>query len=235
MSGMAKRGAAVALDDLPDFLRPSGRLPRRAEGLAMAADEAGGAAPSGRELPGIRMIGQHATNWCWSAVVETINQFFDGRSPEQDEIATRHIAASVGATCRPSDDRQNSQSCGDGGACKAHCNDFHRVRVVLAEHGHFGVTLTSEAPPSFQQIVDEIQAGRPLVCRVQWQPAGGHFILVGGWTRDAGGTELVHVFDPKQNEGGAVIAPRVLPYRTFATAYTLMGNIGAINFSYTVK
>lgn len=235
MNDMTRRGAAVGLDDLPPFLRPAGRTPRGARGRATTADESGGAAPAGRELPGIRMIGQHATNWCWSAVVETVNQFFDGRSLPQEEIATRHIAANVGAICHLADDRQNNRSCGDGGACQAHCNDFHRVRVVLDEHGHFGATLTSEAPPSFQQIVDEIQAGRPLVCRVQWRPAGGHFILVAGWTRDAAGAELVHVFDPKQNEGGAVIAPRVLPYRSFATAYTLMGNTGAINFSYTVK
>lgn len=211
----------------------------------LAAPESGGGplpghagAPSTNVVPGLALVGQEETNWCWSAVTQAILRYRRGTARTQEQIATEHAARSGKPyTCAPPERKKAAgRACADV-ACQATCNDAHILRVVLAEQGCFEATLTSGSAPSFQLIRDEIDARRPVPCRVQWSGAGGggHFIIVSGWTIGADGVERVHVLDPAANEGGRSIAERIMPWTTFAGAYVQSGVSGKINFSYRVR
>lgn len=239
----------LPLDDLPEFLKPTkirrmpmagGRGPEFAPTRPSMPgtefeDEAGGGVAS-KVLTGARMVGQLADNWCWSAVTQTIIDFVTGTAPPQDRIATQHIRLGGNIVCRPvGEKRMNGEDCGDAGTCRGHCNDFHRVRVVLDENGRFDATIASDEPPSFALLKSEVDSDRPVVCRVAWDLGGGHFIVVSGWTIGSDGVERVHVLDPKRNEGGEIIPETIVPYDDFATSYTLMGATGSINFAYRIQ
>jgi hypothetical protein len=232
-------GFDVLAQEAPDWqtdVLEREELPASAGADAPEADEDGGSAVSRKLLPGVRMIGQQASNWCWSAVTQTVNDFFDGHSLRQDEIATRHLSHTRAVVCQPAGEaRTNNSGCTTGG-CKGHCNNAHIIRVVLSENGHFDRTIVSNRLPTFREIADEIDGGRPVACRINWTADNsGHFILVAGWTVDAEGKQWVHVYDPKQNEGGEVIAERIMTFVDFSEGYTLMGSRGSINFCYAVK
>lgn len=209
----------------------------------MAAQEAGGDAPGGfaggptqGTLPSLAMDGQEETNWCWSAVTQAVLAFRLSRQVSQQDIATEHAVRSGKAyTCAPPHRKKTAGGqCADT-ACLGSCNDAHILRVVLAEHGCFHSTVSNESAPSFTQIRAEVNAGRPLPCRVQWNIGGGHFIIVAGWSVGADGIERVHVLDPASNEGGEAIIERRIPYSTFVGDYELSGLTGHINYSYRVQ
>jgi hypothetical protein len=182
------------------------------------------------------MMGQEEINWCWSAVTQTIAAFRHGRSSTQEEIASKHAEQS-GKPYRcapPNRSHTGGGQCSSAAACSATCNDPHVLRRILEEQGLYDQTLSSNAAPSFEQIQAEVNAQRPLPCRVQWNGGGGHFILVSGWSVDASGKRRVHVLDPAANEGGETIVERALTYDQF-TSYALSGVSGSINFSYRVR
>jgi hypothetical protein len=219
------------MPSFPDFMAPLEGGGGPAEGFDSA--------PAQRTLAGFTLAGQEEEFWCWSAVTQAIMRFVHGRNLSQQDIASEH-ARRTGKSyvCLPP--RQNRKrrlsdtgGCGDG-ACTSICNDNHILRIVMAEQRCYRDILSSNAAPTFAQIRREIDAGRPLACRVQWRPAGGHFILVSGWTVGADGIERVHVLDPAANEGGRTIEERLTPYQTFATAYRHGDLTGYINYSYRV-
>lgn len=213
---------------LPEFLGP----------LA-----AGGSPPDGfdggptrRSLPGLAMTGQEETNWCWSAVTQAVLGFLRGAAPSQEAVASDHARHSGKLyTCAPPERKKTAgRACADV-ACQASCNDAHILRVVLNEQGCFDSVISANSPPTFQQIQTEIDAGRPVPCRIQWNVGGGHFIIVSGWTVGADGIERVHVLDPASNEGAKSIVEQVMPHISFATAYEQSGVTGTVNYSYRVR
>lgn len=193
--------------------------------------------PRQRRLDGLAMLGQEEDNWCWSAVTQAILNFVHGRGLSQQDIASEH-ARRTGKSfvCVPPHRKKIAKgACGDG-RCTGSCNDNHFLRIIMAEHRCFRDILTAEAAPTFSQFRDEIDAGRPVACRLQWRrPRGGHFVLVTGWTVGADQVERVHVLDPASNEGGRQIVERILPHSSFVSGYTQSGLTGDVNFSYRVK
>jgi hypothetical protein len=218
--------------DLPSFMASMGP---DLSALETETGGFGGVAQTAR-LAGLEMWGQEEANWCWSAVTHTVMHHFGTRGHTQEAIATDHLTNSgrIVQCVPPERQKFNNASCADGG-CLAYCNDPHILRLVLAEQGRLDRVLSSSRAPSFAEIRDEIDADRPLPCRVQWNAGGGHFIIVSGWTIDANGTERVHVLDPSANEAARAIGERVIDYAEFAARYTLSGNVGRINFSYRVR
>lgn len=207
----------------------------------MSPIEAGGGpagfagAPRKRVLPNLVMAGQEETNWCWSAVAQAVIAFVNGASPSQEEIATEHARRSGRRPCSPPERKKSlGGACADQG-CAGCCNDAHILRIVLDQHGRFRALLSEEAAPSFEQIQAEIDAGRPVPCRIQWLQGGGHFVLVAGWTVGVDGGEYVHVLDPASNEGGKAIVENVMPLSAFADAYRQSGLTGYVNYSYRVR
>jgi hypothetical protein len=217
------------MSTLPQFMQPL---------QPVKGGEAGGHAVGPviqTALPGVRMSGQEEVNWCWSAVTQAIMLSRQQRTLSQQDIAGEHARRSGKAhSCEPPHRRQTSgQECADD-SCQASCNDAHILRIIMGEQGCFNVVLSEGSAPSFDEIKGEIDGDKPVACRVQWNAGGGHFILVSGWTIGADGKERVHILDPASNEGGQSIVERVLPYATFATAYSQSGLTGWINYSYSV-
>lgn len=214
-------------------------LPRVADLLPgpEADPEGGGLAPSSKVLTA-RMFGQLATNWCWSALAQTVIQFRTGTLPTQHGIATSHVKLN-GVICRPSgEDREiedPNADCRTPNACTLHCNDQHRIRSVLIENNRFRDTIATDRVPTFQELKAEIDSDLPVACRVAWPSKAGHFVLVIGCTVDQGGTPRLHVLDPARNEGGAVIPVRIMTHQDFTTKYDLSGTTGKINFAYGVQ
>jgi hypothetical protein len=210
--------------------------------LMLGRGELGGfaAAPVERKLDGLTMSGQQEDFWCWSAVTQAILKFVRGRAVSQQDIASEHVRRTgkpyICLPPRQNEKRRESDpgQCGDA-RCTSICNDNHFLRIVMTEQGCFRDTLSADAPPSFRQIQDEININRPVACRVQWRPDGGHFILVSGWAVGADGVDRVYVLDPASNEGGRTIEERLMPYATFAHDYNHGTLTGDINYSYRVS
>lgn len=218
------------MNSIPGFMQPMARVAPPAP-----LDPEAGGAPQRGDLPGLAMIGQEEINWCWSAVTQAVADFLHASALSQEDIASDHAASSGKAyTCAPPNRAAVHGGTCSGGACSGSCNDPHILRLILAEQGCFGATLTTNAAPSFGDIQTEVNAGRPLPCRVQWNGGGGHFILVSGWDVDGAGTNRVRVLDPAANQGGATVVERSMTYNQFRN-YTLSGVSGAINYSYQVR
>jgi len=182
----------------------------------------------------VNMSLQEETNWCWSAVTQAVLRFLHAREVAQQDIATAHMHSTGKpyACDQPKRRKQTARrNCADQG-CGGVCNDAHILRIILREQGCFHSILSAGAP-TFAQIRSEIDAGRPLPCRVQWQN-GGHFILVTGWMIGADGIERVRVLDPARNEGSAAVVERTMTYSAFATRYRGTAGTGRVNYSYRV-
>ena len=212
------------MPSFPSFMAPL-------EAGAPAPGVAG--APEQAKLDALVMSGQEEVNWCWAAVTQAVLKFRHGREISQEDIASDHARRTGKKYLCAAPHRRKvlGGACGDG-SCTGSCNDNHLLRIVLAEQGCLRDVLTAKAAPSFDAVRAEIDSGRPLACRVQWQPTGGHFILVSGWSIGADRARRVHVLDPASNQGGKTIAERILPYDTFASGYTQSGLRGRINYSY---
>jgi len=193
-------------------------------------------APVSHVLHGLGMAGQEETNWCWSAVTQAVLRYLRGTVISQEDIASTHAQRSGKPyVCGPPQRKKTvGGRCADL-ACQGSCNDAHILRIILKEQGCYDGLLSSDAAPTFSQIRSEVDAGRPVACRIQWSDSGGHFVLVSGWTIGADDVERVHVLDPAANEGGRAIVERVLPHTTFASAYTQSGVTGRVNYSYKVR
>jgi hypothetical protein len=215
------------MPSFPDFMAPL------EGGGAPPADSAGSLAQ--RILP-VEMTPQEETNWCWSAVTQAVLRFVHTRQVEQHAIATAHVRT-TGKTYSCDQPKRRKQTpgkrCGDAN-CGGACNDAHFLRLVLREQGCFAATLTQGAP-TFAQIQAEIDNQRPLPCRIQWRPLGGHFVLVTGWLIGADGVERVRVLDPAANEGSAAIVERTLSHQAFTTQYRGTLGTGYVNYSYRVS
>ena len=226
--------------DVPRFLTPLKSYSPAAElnvlRAAVAAMAAGGAAPSQKIVTNVSMIGQEQSNWCWSAVTQTIKQWA-GTSASQTDVATTHVTYNGRTqTCAtPNETTTTGNDCAAGASCAAGCNDPHILVVVLKENKHFASYITQGSAPSFNDLVSRLNADKPVPCRVQWSTGGGHFIVVVGWTIDDTGAQLVHVLDPASVPAGQPVAERVLGFRQFVSAYTLSYSTGSINFSYEVS
>lgn len=216
-------------------------MPRFAAFMA-GFDDGGGAppppagGPTQQVLPGIGMTAQEETNWCWAAVTQSVLDYLRRRRQSQENIATDHAHRNGKAySCAPPRRKETlGGACGDGD-CTGSCNDAHILRVVLHEQGCLKALLSEDEAPSFAEIRGEIDAGRPVPCRVQWAgDGGGHFVIVSGWTIDGDGIERVHVLDPATNEGGRTIVERIWAHADFVAAYELSGFVGQVNYSYQV-
>jgi hypothetical protein len=222
---------------LPRFLQPLVGVgaPRRSN--RFAAQMGGGApAPGQKVLANVAMTAQEQSNWCWSSVTQSV-QGWVSNSLTQTDIATGHITHNGrAATCAPPHSADyNGQDCAAGNACAAGCNDPHILSVVLTENARFKAYLSNQSAPAFADLTAQINNNCPVPCRVQWNPTGGHFIIVVGWTIDADGAQLVHVLDPARADAGDPIDEVVFSYSDFISAYQLQGVTGRINYSYEVQ
>jgi Papain-like cysteine protease AvrRpt2 len=141
------------------------------------------------------MQSQQQTEWCWAATAASVADYYATTSgaPSQSQCE-------IASTCL------NFQCCpplppGWNG------NRFLALEDALGIHLAAGPT---DSFLSFSDITNEIDAGRLVCCRIQWD--NGHFNALIGYTNDIG-QELV-ICDPEPSYGNSV-----LPYKVFQSNY----------------
>lgn len=152
--------------------------PAGPEGVAVPAGEAG--ATEG-PLPGVgnsldfRLERQKQTQWCWAAVTVSIARFYDGGSTlTQCQLVNEEFGAEAhGFNC-----------CASGGS--ADCNQPWYLNQALERAGLIEPDGMKAGTTSFEDFGREVDARRPLACRIGWDKGGGHFIVLTAYSTDFG-------------------------------------------------
>lgn len=200
--------------------------------------DAGGASAGTQYSDKVRqftMTCQEELQWCWAAVTQSV-EAWGGSAQSQSEIASFHIDPNAaGLVCvHPLDPAVPGGVCTP---CQRGCGGPHSLGRVLAQRSRLAGDGAITGVPAFQQIVDAINAQRPLPVRINWGNGDGHFICVTGYAVDGDGNQWVAVYDPLTPGVGAGAADeQELRYETFANAYPSSdGSVGRPNFRYEVQ
>lgn len=123
------------------------------------------------------MQAQTQSNWCWAATATSVSHFY--------------WFISSWTQCRVANDELGHNDCCNNPVPSA-CNVPWYLDRALTRTNNF-VSVTG--PASFQQIRDEIDAGRPVGARIGWSGGGGHFMVIYGYSLVAG-VEYFDIDDP---------------------------------------
>jgi len=166
---------------------------------AVAVGPPGGAPAATNTLAGFSVQTQQQSEWCWAAVSTSVAVFYGSTQWTQCLVATAEL--------HPLD------CC--GADASTGCNQPWSLDTALSAVGHFDRLVWSSV--LFADVTNEINAGRPLGCRIQWTGGGAHFVALGGWSTTVDGTEYVDVFDPYYGYVQKV-------YNDFVSAYKAPGD-----------
>lgn len=113
---------------------------------------------------------QKQTNWCWAATTVGVSQGYvppvaPDTGVKQCEVVNRRLG--VGHCCNQPDG----------------CNVQSGLTLPLFEAGHHCVTYANKL--TFDEIVAEIEAERPVCARVVWESGfgDGHFVVIFGFIK----------------------------------------------------
>jgi hypothetical protein len=121
---------------------------------------------------------QTETNWCWAATSTSVSHFYWFLSPwTQCQVANGELGFS---------------DCCDSPVPSA-CNVPWFLDRALTRTNTFVSMMSGQA--SFQQVRDEIDAGRPVGARIGWGGGGGHFMVIYGYSLVLG-MEYFDIDDP---------------------------------------
>jgi hypothetical protein len=133
--------------------------------LTFALLAAGPAVASAGTL-NISMQVQQQTNWCWAAGGNTVAAFY-GHTYSQNQFCNMAFGRSMNSTC-PNDQATLA-------------NDQQAFGQIGISRGSY-ITGTL----SYNTVVSEINANRPMMSRIQWSSGGGHMLVVYGYNPDNG-------------------------------------------------
>jgi hypothetical protein len=149
---------------------------------------------------------QQASEWCWAAVSQAVELFYD---PASDLQQCRIVGNAFHRAC-----------CGKGDAPTPDpvCNRPGYLHEVL---DGLGLLVKSSEDPrsgaitgpvSFDQLCREIDHGRPVCVLIKWRGGGGrgHFILIEGYSVSATRTPYVFVRNPMSPRSSSHHPYRVL-------------------------
>jgi hypothetical protein len=176
----------------PSFLGPYIQI---AQGTPFETTGAG----AGKTLP-FHMQTQEPTNWCWAATSVSVSIYY--------------TPASTWTQCAMVNKELKQLDCCTNGKSD-NCNKRWRLDLALKRAGNFAKFLPGAG--SFQDVLQEVNAGRPFGCRVEWAGGEGHFVVLAGW-RSGGGVDYVDVYDPLPHRGHSQI-----PIDMFTNAYKGIG------------
>lgn len=148
---------------------------------------------------------QGPSNWCWSAVSVSTDGYYN--PPTQ------------WTQCRLANDLLGQTGCCANGHSTA-CDQQFYLEVALGHVGHRGAVF--ENPPSDAALFAELDAGRPVGVRIEWNGFGtGHFVMVTGYDNDDPANVMVDIDDPADGEH-VRIARNQFPssYRTVGGVWT---------------
>lgn len=111
------------------------------------------------------MQSQTESNWCWAATSTSVSHFY--------------WLWSTWTQCRVANGELGHSNCCNSPVPSA-CNVPWYLDRALTRTNNF-VSMMGQA--SFQQVKDEIDAGRPVGTRIGWNGGGGHFMVIYGYSR----------------------------------------------------
>ncbi|MBS0425533.1 MAG: C39 family peptidase [Proteobacteria bacterium] len=111
------------------------------------------------------MQSQTESNWCWAATSTSVSHFY--------------WLWSTWTQCRVANGELGHSDCCNNPVPSA-CNIPWYLDKALTRTNNF-VSMMGQA--SFQQVKDEIDAGRPVGTRIGWNGGGGHFMVIYGYSR----------------------------------------------------
>lgn len=120
---------------------------------------------------------QTQSNWCWAATSTSVSHFY--------------WFWSTWTQCRVANGELGHSDCCHSPVPSA-CNVPWYLDKALTRTNNF-VSITGQV--SFQQVRDEINAGRPVGARIGWNGGGGHFMVIYGYSLIAG-TTYFDIDDP---------------------------------------
>jgi hypothetical protein len=120
---------------------------------------------------------QTQSNWCWAATSTSVSHFY--------------WFWSTWTQCRVANGELGHSDCCNSPVPLA-CNVPWYLDKALTRTNNF-VSITGQV--SFQQVRDEINAGRPVGARIGWNGGGGHFMVIYGYSRFLG-MEYFDIDDP---------------------------------------
>lgn len=139
------------------------------------------------------------TEWCWAAVAASVDAFYTAGTGRSQCAVAKTV---LGQACC-------SQASSDA------CNRTASLDDALAAVGHFtqrvDAPIPMEADGGSWSLRGELDANRPVACRVEWEDATGHFVVIYGY-RVVGGADMVDVTDPD-------LGNQTYPLAQFTTAY----------------
>lgn len=123
------------------------------------------------------MQAQTQSNWCWAATATSVSHFY--------------WLWSTWTQCRVANGELGRGDCCNS-TVPSPCNVPWYLDRALTRTNNF-VSIMGQA--SFQQVRDEIDAGRPVGARIGWSGGGGHFMVIYGYSFIAG-DEYFDIDDP---------------------------------------
>ncbi len=136
----------------------------------------------------IQLHHQKLAYWCWVAVGTSIIHYYNEDDLQQCDLATRELTSDarsgVSKSCCPP---TNNSSCDQPWYLGDVLKHYYLFHQFIAK------------PASFNEIQAEIDQGRPMVVRLEWEegmnPNPAHFIIICGYAQK-GGDNYVIIKDP---------------------------------------
>jgi Papain-like cysteine protease AvrRpt2 len=119
---------------------------------------------------------QEESNWCWAAVSDSADHYFDSAS-----TLTQCTIASKALT-------QNC--CADPDSC----NEVMKLQNILGPMGRLANVMSDWLP--FLELKRELDADRPVAVRIGWFGGGAHFVLITGYKLTRSGVRMIEIADP---------------------------------------
>jgi len=148
----------------------------------------------------IRLERQRGDFWCWAAVAQAIDRYFNSRSPRTQCQIAGMLFPSRRCCARPPS-----------------CDEPQSLRDALREVGHLREFVESRVP--FATVADEIDQHLVIGARIGW-PGGGHFVIISGYSVNSRNEPQLEILDPWEDEP---IQPFIVSYERFALAYQSYG------------
>lgn len=124
-----------------------------------------------------QMDSQTEKHWCWAAVSAAVDRYFDpGSALTQCEIAAEVLDA--------------NDCCADP---KVHDKPA-QLQDALEILGR--LNKTRHGPLEFPDLRSELDAGRPVCARIEWNDGSAHYVVLYGYHVISSGTRTVEVADP---------------------------------------
>jgi hypothetical protein len=141
---------------------------------------------------------QTQTNWCWAATATSVSHFY--------------WFLSTWTQCKVANAELGHSDCCNSPVPGA-CNVPWYLDKALTRTNNF-VSITGQV--TFQQVRDEIDAGRPVGARIGWNGGGGHFMVIYGYSLVAG-TPYFDIDDPIYGKSHLTVADYSTNYQGSGT------------------